>query len=92
MWSLPEVDDVDAAHVVANRYIAANRVIESRDLPVIEHAFTHYKLRIQPLLFDGVAPRACVGDNDGLRWASREELAALGIPAPVRRLIEKETP
>ena len=62
--------------------------VDSSELPAIEHVFTHYRLRIQPHLFDGVAPRAQVSDNDNLRWASREELATLGIPAPVRKLIE----
>lgn len=92
LWSLPEVDDVEAINALAKLHIASNHTATSRELPAIEHAFSHYRLRIHPHLFDGVAPRARVGDNDDLRWASHEELASLGIPAPVRKLIEKETP
>jgi A/G-specific adenine glycosylase len=29
-----------------------------------------------------------VSDNADLRWVARDELATLGIPAPVRKLIE----
>lgn len=92
LWSLPEVDagDIDAASAIASRH---GRIIHPpQGLPAIEHAFTHYRLRIHPLLFDGVAAKDRVRDNDGLRWATRGELASLGIPAPVRRLIEKEDP
>lgn len=92
LWSLPEANDVDAAMLLAHAHAKLGHAIDARELPVIEHTFTHYRLRIHPHLFDGVAARVNVGDNDDLRWASREELATLGIPAPVRKLIEKETP
>ena len=92
LWSLPEAEDVDTAKSIAARHVKAARITEARELPAIEHAFTHYRLRIHPHLFDGVAARAIVSDNNDLRWISREELAAFGIPAPVRKLIEKETP
>ena len=48
--------------------------------------------RLEPAAQDGrvagVRPRDAVGDNPGLRWASRAELQAIGLPAPVRRLLE----
>jgi hypothetical protein len=31
-----------------------------------------------------------VGDNDDLRWVSAGAIAALGIPAPVRTLLEAQ--
>jgi len=30
-----------------------------------------------------------VADNDDLRWAGRNEWASLGIPAPIRKLLEE---
>jgi A/G-specific adenine glycosylase len=39
-----------------------------------------------------VALRARVADNDDLRWVARGELAALGIPAPIRKLLETMLP
>ena len=32
-----------------------------------------------------------VRDNADLRWIARAELASLGIPAPVRKLLEART-
>jgi A/G-specific adenine glycosylase len=36
----------------------------------------------------GVALRDRVGDNDDLRWVACGEFASLGIPAPIRKLLE----
>lgn len=90
LWSLPEVDagDIDAASELASAHARTTRA--PRELPAIDHAFTHYRLRIQPWLFDGVTAKAMVRDNDGLRWVAPEAFASMGIPAPVRKLIEKE--
>ena len=46
------------------------------------------RYRYEPLRIDGVVPRTQVRDNDDLRWVARDELGDLGIPAPIRRLIE----
>jgi A/G-specific adenine glycosylase len=46
---------------------------------------------MQPLEWREVALRDGVRDNDSLRWIPRAELASLGIPAPVRKLLEGRT-
>ena len=56
------------------------------------HGFSHYRLLIQPLRITGASLRDAVGDNADLRWASRAELSAIGLPAPVRRLLERTSP
>ena len=33
------------------------------------------------------APHHGVRDNDALRWVARDDLATLGIPAPIRTLL-----
>ena len=32
---------------------------------------------------------ARVGDNGDLRWVARSELDSLGLPAPIRKLLER---
>jgi len=58
-------------------------------LPPITHAFSHYRLELQPLHWRGVEMRSRVADNADLRWVGRDQFAALGIPAPIRTLIEE---
>src|SRR5690606_42077573 len=57
-------------------------------LPAIVHTFSHYRLHLQPMRLRKVAPRARVGDNEAQRWVARAELAGLGLPAPIRKLLD----
>jgi A/G-specific adenine glycosylase len=87
LWTLPQADDVDGSREWFERE-ATGDFGQAESLPAIDHAFSHYKLRLQPLRLRDVALRERVGDNDDLRWVARGEFAALGIPAPIRKLLE----
>jgi len=51
--------------------------------------FSHYRLHIEPLSWTGVRPAARIGDNeDELRWQPFDSLAEVGLPAPVRKLLD----
>jgi A/G-specific adenine glycosylase len=86
LWSLPEHGDHDAA-----RHWFDLHVVDDYDrhetLAAVAHGFTHYRLQIEPLRWRATRPRDVLRDNPDLRWTARAELAALGIPAPVRKLI-----
>ena len=87
LWSLPEHADEIAARDWLERHLVGD-VAGAEALAPVLHGFTHYRLRILPSRIAGVQPRDPVGDNPDLRWASRAELQAIGLPAPVRRLLE----
>ena len=90
LWSLPEAGD----HAAARDWFEANIAGDydaARALAPIDHGFTHYRFAMQPLEWREVALRDGVRDNDSLRWIARAELASLGIPAPVRKLLEGRT-
>ena len=55
------------------------------ELASIDHTFTHFRLRARPLLIP--APRARIADDDS-RWVTRAESRAIGMPKPVRALLE----
>ncbi|KLJ01119.1 A/G-specific adenine glycosylase [Luteimonas sp. FCS-9] len=91
LWSLPQGEDADAALAWLDAHapglVAADDRDAPRRLPTVHHGFTHYRLQLHPLHWPGLAPRRGVRDNDDLRWVARDELAALGIPAPIRTLL-----
>lgn len=91
LWTLPQADDADSARTWFDAHLDGD-FSSAQPLPPIAHAFSHYKLQLRPLHWRGVALRGRVGDNDDLRWVARDELATLGIPAPIRRLIEVPAP
>ena len=87
LWTLPQADDAVASRAWFEQQLCGD-FNAAEPLPTIDHAFSHYKLRLQPLRMRGVALRDRVGDNDDLRWVARREFASLGIPAPIRKLLE----
>ena len=88
LWSLPEHADIaDARHWFA-RHAEDDFERLQAGAPVM-HGFSHYRLQILPHRISGVRARTAIGDNDDLRWASRAELAGIGLPAPVRRLLKE---
>ncbi len=87
LWSLPEADDFASARLRVAREHARRTTIKLRRLPPFVHLFSHYRLDVTPLA--GEVQRARRGaDAPDRRWLHPREAAQLGLPAPVRRLIE----
>ncbi|HEX6397058.1 MAG TPA: NUDIX domain-containing protein, partial [Steroidobacteraceae bacterium] len=96
LWSLPEA----AAHANARAWFAAHIAGDydaGEALAPVAHGFTHYRLQIQPLRWRDARALATgplstgqpsSSDNDDLRWIPRDTLAALGLPAPIRKLLD----
>ena len=87
LWSLPQFDDGDGARAWFGRIVDA-RYDDGEAIAGIAHGFSHYRLDIAPWRWRNVRLRDAVGDNADLRWAGRGELASIGLPAPVRKLLE----
>ena len=90
LWSLPQHEDIDEAQAWFGRHLEGD-FAAARALPALDHGFSHYRLRIHPRLITINRPRAAIGDNADLRWVSRAELTAIGLPAPVRKLLQERT-
>lgn len=84
LWSLPEAENSDDAWREAQRHA---RIDDAQSLTPFVHVFSHYRLQIQPLLFDGAAAAHAIADNADLRWCTIADLPSLGLPAPVRSLL-----
>ena len=89
LWSLPEHADHEAARSWIAHHASAD-YDTAHALDPIAHAFTHYRLSLQPLAWRAVSLRDAVAEGDDLRWVARADLPALGIPAPVRSLLERQ--
>ena len=84
LWSLPETASVADAPSHAQALGADAASFET--LPEFVHAFSHYRLAVQPLSA-AVTRRHAVRDDAGLRWVARDELGDIGLPSPVRKLL-----
>jgi A/G-specific adenine glycosylase len=89
LWSLPEAVDIESAKSdIATIATQRKDDIAFRHLPGFTHTFSHYKLDITPIACD-VERSARIADVSESRWLLPEEAAQLGLPAPVRKLIEE---
>ncbi len=88
LYALPEIPEgMEAGSFVRTLGLQPNG--EPRSMASLRHAFTHFRLTIEPLRCD-VAER---GMADGRwRWATTDEWPALGLPTPVRKLLDAIEP
>jgi A/G-specific adenine glycosylase len=86
LWSLPEVDDAALAQA---RLLERHGVCAtlSKSLDPFVHTFSHYHLAVTPLLFADSARETRVADDPDSGWHTTDQLATLGLPAPVRKLL-----
>jgi A/G-specific adenine glycosylase len=82
LLSLPEVASDADPESEASRL--GYRLLCRQPLPALLHTFSHFRLRLQPLLCQVEAG----GVSDGnLRWLALDSLASAPLPAPIRRII-----
>ena len=85
LWSLPELGiDRDPEQTCRERFGVS--AASWRNLPSIEHGFTHFRLRIHALRVDvrSLSPQA---GEPGRVWLPLCEAIGAAIPAPVRRIL-----
>lgn len=87
LWCPPQVNTLDTKHDIGNLDV---ETLES--LPIYKHTFSHYHLEITPVLCrpnaaTGAAT-ASVAESDET-WYKPESQQALGLAAPVKKLLEK---
>ncbi len=102
LWCLPEFSASEEASAFAARALSHAADIEPSPLAQIRHAFTHFDLTITPLYLQCAGPagvaEGSVGpaeestgaaeDSDAV-WYNPREPAPVGLPAPVRSLLDQ---
>ena len=86
LWSFPEAP---AKHLENYCRTALGCEVQSmKELAALEHGFTHFRLRIRPLLCEvaGKAPRA---ESAGRLWIDMADASGAAVPTPVRNLLAR---
>ena len=76
LWTFPE------------REPQAITLSSRRELAPLEHGFTHFKLKIKPVLCEALRKPASVAEPGGM-WLDLEDAIGAAVPAPVRALLER---
>jgi A/G-specific adenine glycosylase len=89
LWSLPEFADLPALQQLTRSWPG-----ESQPLAVVEHVLTHFDWQLQPVRHrlagaqDSVL-RQIESSLPSGRWISRTDALDLGLPAPIRKLLQE---
>ena len=86
LWSFPEVEtDYNIGAVVLSRFA----IIAEPDEPLatLSHAFTHFKLHIQPQPLRVIKIHTKVCETDQI-WLSIDDAITAAIPTPVRKILQ----
>lgn len=87
MWSLPEVLKTEDAELLLQQ-VAKNTNTEGSEITEFQHTFSHYHLMIKPYCWRDLRAKHRIAGQDDFRWLPMTELATVGLPAPVKKLLE----
>jgi A/G-specific adenine glycosylase len=85
LWSLPEYSDPAALQALTAAWPG-----QGHWLPAFQHTLTHLDWRLQVLQWQWPARRRCEQAPGDGAWFPMPAALALGLPAPVRRLLTAE--
>lgn len=87
LWSLPEISPTaDAADWCRQEFGDAPYV--QQHWPQLRHTFSHFHLDIEPIQIE-ITNTAVIGDNGDRRWVALAREPALGLAAPVKKLLQQ---
>ncbi len=86
LWSLPEYPDRAALECWRQEFLATAHAPEA--MAPLKHTFSHFQLQIQPYRIRVNGEHQSVADEGCARWHSLAKLGQLGLPAPVRHILE----
>jgi A/G-specific adenine glycosylase len=85
LFSLPEASDSALGHELASQFITLNQVTA---LSSFKHVFSHFQLTIHPLMWQNSTPKLQIRDNNQYQWVNRNQLTQIGLPAPIKKLLQ----
>lgn len=83
LWCPPQVSLLEKEHKISHLSV---ETLES--LPIYKHTFSHYHLEITPVICRAQPTRTSIAESDET-WYKPESEQALGLAAPVKKLLEK---
>lgn len=86
LWCPPLLDDKDPP-LTAWLSTQNLRSDSAEDLAAFTHSFTHFDLKLRPTLLRAQPAASAIAESRW-QWITAETLAGLGLPAPIRKMID----
>lgn len=88
LWGFPELEEVSTAEEWCRERLGC-QIESAANWPVVQHAFTHFDLHIQPILARLEGEVSAVMDGERWVWYNTGAPRKLGLAAPVARLLRR---
>ena len=85
LWTFPQAEKCDARSI--SRSLGCE-IASMRPLPPLEHGFTHFRLRVRPLLCE-VRETPPNVRSSARHWLGFAAAARSAVPAPVKKLLQE---
>ncbi|MFI4938542.1 MAG: A/G-specific adenine glycosylase [Candidatus Berkiellales bacterium] len=86
LWSLPEFNNSKELKQFLREHLPLKKTTLKELTPLI-HTFTHFRLKIQPILLHLNQKKSTALNKLGLTWVNAHGLTQRGLPAPIKKLI-----
>ncbi|ODS23250.1 A/G-specific adenine glycosylase [Candidatus Endobugula sertula] len=87
LWSFPELTLDDNVQEYCKTHFGSIKSLEY--YTAFRHTFSHYHLDIHPTLIQLHQPLLHVRDNGCQGWFNQQELAEIGLAAPIKKLLRR---
>ena len=86
LWSFPEVEEkAEVANWLSDHGLTPTG--DGTEQPHHSHTFSHFKLDITPIMCPVGTASSRISERDDHRWFTIAEALALGLPAPVLKML-----
>ncbi|NKB63245.1 MAG: A/G-specific adenine glycosylase [Gammaproteobacteria bacterium] len=86
LWSLPEIADPTLDIAPWCEKNLGVRVEERKKLPHFRHVFSHFDLKIDPVVCVRIGECDQIGDHPLLKWCHPDRPVALGFPGAIKKI------
>jgi A/G-specific adenine glycosylase len=87
LWSPPQFENAREALAWCEKNLSS-AAMDPQALPPIDHAFTHFDLRLNPVVVQ-CAPDLRVFDANDQQWYPLDTPPRIGLPQPIHQLFER---
>jgi A/G-specific adenine glycosylase len=84
LWSFPE-SEAPEQFALTSTFMTDTRAVQQWQ--TLRHTFSHFHLDITPMLIPLTSGHVSVMENDRLRWYALQQPDAVGLAAPVKKLL-----
>jgi A/G-specific adenine glycosylase len=86
LWSFPELENAEDPINFCKENVG--KPVEWVSKPSFRHTFSHYHLDITPVYISIEQVNRQIAENNQQQWFTREQLKTLGLPAPIKKLLD----